>query len=121
SYEKYSKAGFADIFSKDDLQGARVLRSETFATTYFENKGNGEFSIIPLPRSVQISPAYGLLAEDIHSDRHMDLLFVGTSYANDGFVGRDDAGTGPCLLGDGKGNFQAINNLVSGFRADLDA
>ncbi|HRI79248.1 MAG TPA: FG-GAP-like repeat-containing protein, partial [Cyclobacteriaceae bacterium] len=121
SYEKYSKAGFTDIFSKEDLKGARVLRSETFANSYFENKGNGEFGIKPLPFSAQISPAYGLIAEDIDKDGNVDILFVGNSYANDGFAGRDDAGTGVCLLGDGKGNFKLINNTESGFRADLDA
>ena len=121
SYEKYSKASFSDIFSKEDLQGARVLRSETFASSYFENKGNGEFVIKPLPRSIQTSPTYGIVTDDINKDGNIDILLVGNSYANDGFVGRDDAGTGACLLGDGKGNFKIASNLETGFRADLDA
>lgn len=121
SYEKYSKATFSDIFSKGDLEGAQVLRSETFAHSYFENKGNGDFTIKPLPRSVQISPVYGIICDDVNNDGNIDLIAVGNSYANDGFVGRDDAGTGACLLGDGKGNFELLSGDRTGFRADLDA
>jgi enediyne biosynthesis protein E4 len=121
TFAKYSKAAFSDIFSKEDLQGAFVLRSETFASSYFENKGNGMFTIMPLPLSFQISPTNGIIAADIDNDGNLDILSVGNSYANDGFVGKDDAGTGACLLGDGKGNFRMASNLETGFRADMDA
>jgi len=121
TYEKYSKAAFSDIFSQEDLHGAFVLRSETFASSYFENKGNGMFAITPLPLSFQISPINGIIATDVDNDGNVDILSVGNSYSNDGFVGRDDAGTGACLLGDGKGNFRMASNLETGFRADMDA
>lgn len=121
SYEKYSKAGFSDILSKEDLHGARVLKSETFAHSYFENRGDGEFIVKPLPGSIQMSPVYGIVADDINNDGYVDIVTVGNSYANDGFVGRDDAGTGTCLLGDGKGNFRLLSINETGFRADLDA
>ena len=74
-----------------------------------------------LPRSIQISPTDGLLTDDINKDGNMDVMMVGNSYANDGFVGRDDAGSGACLLGDGKGSFQYVGNDKTGFRADKDA
>jgi hypothetical protein len=57
----------------------------------------------------------------LDNDGNLDILSVGNSYANDGFVGRDDAGTGACLLGDGKGKLRMASNLETGFRADMDA
>jgi hypothetical protein len=121
SYEQYANAGFHDIFSQSDLLGAKILRAETFASSYFVNNGNGEFEMKPLPLEIQIAPVNGLFVEDINRDGNTDILMIGNSYANDGFVGRDDAGIGACVCGDGKGNFSFVNSRETGFRADLDA
>ncbi len=121
SYEMFSKAGFHDIFNESDLQGARVLTAETFASSCFINNGNGDFEMKPLPLEIQISPVNGLHVEDLNGDGNDDILMVGNSYANDAFVGRDDAGIGACVIGDGKGNFKYASSRETGFRADLDA
>lgn len=121
SFGEYARAGFFDLFSKKDLEGAFALRSETFASSYFENKGSGRFEIRSLPLGIQISPLYGMFAGDMNNDGNTDILCVGNSYANDAFAGRDDAGIGACLVGDGKGNFELINAGITGFRADHNA
>jgi enediyne biosynthesis protein E4 len=121
SFKKYSEAGFFDLFSKQKLEGALTLQSETFVSSYFENEGGGNFLIRQLPTQVQVSPTFGVLVNDINEDGNPDIMLVGNSYSNDAFVGQDDAGIGACLLGDGKGNFKFIGPEQSGFRADKDA
>ena len=120
-YAQYGEMGIHDIFSKENLKDALILKSTLFASVYIENKGNTEFQLKELPVQAQFSPMFGITVADVNDDGNLDILTVGNSYASETLTGFYDAGIGNFLQGDGSGNFQAVSVGESGFLVDSDA
>lgn len=114
-YAEYGKATFDTFFAEGELADAYVLRSYEFRSSYLENLGNGKFAVKALPNEAQFAPVYGMIPKDYNNDGKLDLLLVGNSYATETHTGRYDAAIGNYLLGDGKGNFKAVEVSRSGF------
>jgi hypothetical protein len=121
NYADYGKATYETMFTEEERKDAFVVRSQRFASSYLENLGNGKFAVRDLPMPAQVTPIYGMLAEDFDGDGHTDLLLAGNSYAPETLTGWYDAGIGLYMRGDGKGNFQPVPATRSGFFADKDA
>lgn len=79
------------------------------------NDGKGSFSTKSLPVISQISPIYGMIAEDIDNDGNLDLIHTGNFYGPDRDMWRYDAGIGMVLKGDGKFGFKELSVKESGF------
>jgi hypothetical protein len=120
-FEMYGQARFSNVFTKKELKEAYVLKSELMESCYLENLGNGKFNIRALPLEAQFAPIYGMLADDVNGDGHLDLLTVGNSYATETQTGQYDAGIGKVLLGNGKGGFMPMPIQKSGFFVDSNA
>jgi hypothetical protein len=92
-----------------------VFEAKTFATSYMENLGDGQFKLSKLPVEAQFSPIYGILADDFDKDGNLDLLVAGNFYGTRVKYGRYDASKGSFFAGDGNGNFRLTdfgnNNL----------
>ena len=121
SYSEYGYAPFNKSFTKEELNAAMVLKSETFASSYIENLGNGKFNIKELPKEVQMAPLFGMSIEDVNEDGNLDVMLVGNSFATEVAIGKYDAFKGGVLLGDGKGNFKTKHSKETGFFVDTDA
>ena len=121
TYKAYGYASMHDIWSDDDLKGAIMMQATDMHSSYIENKGNGHFTIKPLPLQAQQAPVYGMKSEDIDGDGNLDVLLVGNDYGMDPYSGRHDAFMGLCLKGDGKGNFAPMSLQKSGFFVKGDA
>lgn len=113
-YHDYAKAGVKDIFGNKALESAEKLQAFTFESAWFENKGDGTFERHALPAAVQLSVVEQIMVQDFNADGRADLLLVGNFYEANPELGRYDASYGALLLGDGKGNFQVLNNMSSG-------
>ncbi|MDC1516610.1 hypothetical protein N8385_02710 [Cyclobacteriaceae bacterium] len=109
------------VYGNDKLQEALHYQTNTFASSFIENKGNGEFEISPLPRLAQISNLNDFIIKDFNNDDNLDVLAVGNLYASEIETPRNDAGSGILLLGDGSGNFSAKTSIETGFFARGDA
>lgn len=120
-YKDYGNATMNEVLNPQDLEGALIMDVTHFATSYFENLGNGKFKIKELPVETQFAPIYGMVSEDIDNDGKIDVLMVGNNYASDVFTGRYDAFIGLYLKGDGKGGFTPQPVSKSGFFVDGDA
>jgi hypothetical protein len=120
TYESFAAVSFDESFTKEELKDAFIVKAEYFQTSYFENRGNGKFSVRALPLVAQFAPVFGLLADDFNSDGFTDVLVTGNSYATEASTGRYDGMKGLLLAGDGKGNFVEDKRHGSGFRADGD-
>jgi len=113
-------ANFRDVSLEDIIDPAtqkRFTRKDvfTFASVYVENLGNGTFSVRDLPLDAQIFPIFSFAIDDLNDDGNADLLAVGNLDATQPDFGRYDAGYGLAMLGDGKGNFSAVDAQHSGF------
>lgn len=115
TYASFSSATINDIFTKEELPESAHQKLNTFATSYFENTGNGGFKISVLPTYAQLSVTQDILATDVNKDGYSDLILVGNQYAADVEMGRYDAGIGMVLINDKKGKFTPSPFGKSGF------
>ncbi len=97
------------------LNQSTVYRIFEWRNAWFENLGNGNLVMHPLPDAAQLTPGQALLAADFNLDSHTDLLIAGSLqmlYAR--YPSLPAAGF--YLLGDGKGNFRTEKSYISGFQ-----
>lgn len=120
SYKDYASVTFEESFTPKEIADAYVVKSESFESSYFENKGAGTFIKKKLPVEAQFAPIFGMLAADYNDDGNMDVLLTGNSYGTEASTGRYDAMTGLLLAGDGTGNFKSVISCQTGFKADTD-
>lgn len=110
----FGMASASEILSRlPEVQGLK-LKANYQKTSYFENKGNGAFTIRALPAEAQLAPVYAILTGDFTNDQLPDILLTGNDYGTEVGVGRYDALNGLLLAGDGKGNFTPISMQKSG-------
>ncbi|HUR12528.1 MAG TPA: FG-GAP-like repeat-containing protein, partial [Flavitalea sp.] len=114
NYRSFASSTFEKIFTKEELQGAIVLKATNFNHSLFKNVGNGRFEIVSLPLQAQFSCINGMIAEDFNSDGNLDILFTGNDYGTEVSIGRYDACNGLLMKGDGHGSFNAASILESG-------
>jgi hypothetical protein len=115
TYESYANLTINDIFSEEELSGAMIFKASNYSNCYIENRGNGQLEIRPLPREAQYFPVYGICPGDFDNDGNMDAILVGNFFGTRIKFSDYDAGKGLLLRGDGKGNFEALSDLQSGF------
>ncbi|HEY5747847.1 MAG TPA: VCBS repeat-containing protein [Chryseolinea sp.] len=120
SYKDYSDATIETVIAGTDTKPL-VLQSETFQTSYLENKGKAGWSLKPLPTQAQFAPVCGITTGDYDYDGHADVLLSGNAYDTDVLTGRYDALKGLLLKGDGKGNFHPLTPTQSGILLDGNA
>ncbi len=121
TYAAYGNTPFSDMLTADDKAETLILKSNQFASCYFENKGNGTFNLTLLPVEAQVTPIFGMVVRDVNQDGNLDILAVGNDYSTEVLSGRYDAGIGLVLLGNGKGQFQPAKPSQTGFLVKGDA
>ena len=114
-YKSYADATLKDIFTAEELKGAKYLKANYLKTAVFINKGKGKFQEITLPFEAQFSPVYTITALDNNKDGHKDLLLCGNISRARLRFGKNDANYGILLKGNGKGDFTYIPQQQSGF------
>jgi hypothetical protein len=115
NYKGYANATFDKMFTEEELKGALKLQANYFSNSYIRNDGNGKFTMSALPIETQYSCMNGMLTEDFDGDGNLDLLATGNDFGTEVSVGRYDACNGLFLKGDGKGGFQPLKILQSGW------
>jgi hypothetical protein len=113
-YENYKEQTIDDIFSPEQLSKAVKLDAYIMQSSVFINNKNGTFATKALPTEAQLSPMYGIAADDFDKDGNIDILMGGNFYQSKPETGIYDASYGTLLKGDGKGNFTALPTQQSG-------
>jgi len=119
-YNTFAEATLVDIYTDHDLKKSTHYKAFTFASTYIENKGNGEVSTSPLPNEAQLSSVNDIISHDFDNDGNLDLALAGNLYSSEIETPRNDAGYGNILLGNGKGSFKSLPFTKSGFNLNYD-
>jgi len=114
TYDLFASSDIIDVYGEDELSSALHYDAYTFASTYFENNGDGTFTNHTLPNMAQITSINDILVDDYNGDSHPDIFVAGNLYNAEVETSRADAGYGNLLLGNSKGDFEPMSKLVSG-------
>lgn len=117
TYEAFGKATVSDIYTKKALKSSLHLQAESFASSYLENDGTGNFTLRKLPNEAQLSSINDMLIEDFDGDGKLDILAAGNLYPVEIVTPRNDGGCGVFLKGNGSGGFEYLPVRNSGFFA----
>jgi enediyne biosynthesis protein E4 len=116
----YAKATMDEIFTKEMMDNALVLKCSEARSGYFKNEGNGKFTFHPFPLVAQEAPVNAIVCTDVNGDGYADLILAGNEYQASVMTGRYDASYGLLLTGNGKGGFTAVFPVTSGLIIDGD-
>jgi len=114
-YKSYADATINQIFSADELMGAKHLRANYLATACFQLGTDGKFQEKQLPIEAQFSPIFTITTLDYDKDGKPDLLLCGNMNHAKLRFGKCDANYGVLLRNVGNGNFKYIDQQQSGF------
>ena len=115
-YEDYQGQTIEDIFNGKQIRTAAQSTVYTTQSAIALNDGNGKFSLRALPKVAQLAPVYAIEVADFNGDRQMDILLGGNLHRAKPEIGVYDASRGLLLLGDGTGQFRALQSQQSGLR-----
>ena len=113
-YRHYAGKTLDEIFTEDQKKGMDVFKANWFESGVLINDGSFRFRFVAFPEEAQFSTINDLTIVDIDGDGIKDILTCGNSYDPDVSTGNYDAKGAQLLIGDGKGNFHAASNIVSG-------
>jgi len=119
TYKDFASMDLEGIVGKR-LENALHYQVTEFKSGIFINNGENGFSFRPFENFIQQSPINAIVYEDLDGDGHKDLLLAGNNYQSEVETTRADAGIGNFLKGNGKGEFERISHLESGFFIDKD-
>ena len=116
-YEYYSHKTYDSLFPPDVR--SKALRYETnYLQSIILWNNNGSFEMQPLPLEAQISPVFGIVAEDLDGDSKTDIWLGGNFYALKPQVGRLNASKGVFLKGSGGKSFTYVSPRESGLKVE---
>src|SRR5213596_1938679 len=120
SYGSFAAASVEQLFGTAASRHALHYQTDTFASLYLQNNGDGTFTAVPLPNLAQIAPIRGIIAHDVDGDGNLDLIVAGNLSETEPNTTPADAGNGLWLKGDGRGHFTPVPPVESGFLAPRD-
>ncbi len=115
TYTKFGLATVHEVFSKEEMAGALILKANDFYSSFIRNEGKGQFTITQLPMEAQMAPLYSLLPMDLNGDNYLDLMVCGNDYGLELSQGRADAMQGLVLMNDHGQSFQPMSFTNSGY------
>jgi hypothetical protein len=120
TYKSYADATINEIFTPEEMKGIKHLQANELKTCFFTMGADGKFHKKELPLQAQFSPVFTITPLDYDKDGNPDLLFCGNIKQARLQFGKSDANYGMLLKGDGKGNFEYIDQRQSGFKITGD-
>jgi hypothetical protein len=113
-FSEYAGLGIDKVLTKQQLDQSEKLQVKQTQTSVFINDGKGAFTMKPLPQTVQTTPVFSALVNDLNDDGLMDIFMAGNFYGLKPEVGRYDAGYGYTLLADKQQEFRYDKPSQSG-------
>jgi len=116
-YEDYGNKTYETLFSPEIRSKSLRYEANYLQSAILWNNG-GSFELTALPLEAQISPVFGIVADDLDGDGKMDIWLGGNFYALKPQAGRCNASKGVYLKGDGKRSFTYVSPQKSGINVE---
>jgi hypothetical protein len=104
TYEDYANKTYDSLFKPEVRVKSIPYEANYLESAILWNNGNS-FSLTALPVEAQVSPVFGIVADDLDGDGNTDIWLGGNFYALKPQVGRHDASRGVLLKGNSKKSF----------------
>jgi hypothetical protein len=114
TYEAYGNASLREIYGVK-LESMNVVEMNTLESMLFLNRGD-HFEARALPVEAQLAPAFAVCVGDYDGDGNEDVFVSQNFFPMNPETGRNDAGRGLWLRGDGKGHLTAVSGQESGIK-----
>ncbi len=108
SYKAFADATLQDIYGVKMLESSLHYKINTFANSWLENIGNGQFKLHKLPNRAQFTSINGM-AEIDYLNNSKAMVVAGNLYNSEVETPRDDAGIGLVLQYDTREGLRAIS------------
>ncbi|HMP31295.1 MAG TPA: VCBS repeat-containing protein, partial [Saprospiraceae bacterium] len=105
-YASFKNAAINEIFSKSQLDQARILEVHEMRSGILINEGSLNFTFKAFPSVAQLSPVYAVNVLDINNDGFLDIILGGNLYEVKPEFGKYDASYGLILINKGNGTFE---------------
>ncbi len=116
-YEDYANKTYESLFSPE-IRSKSLRYEANYLRSAILWNNNGSFELEALPLEAQISPIFGIVADDLDEDGKMDIWLGGNFYALKPQVGRCNASKGVFLKGNGTRSFTYISPRESGIKVE---
>lgn len=116
-YADYGNKTYDSLFSPEIRSRALKYEANYLQTSVLWNN-NGRFDLQALPAAAQLSPVFGIAADDLDGDGKTDIWLGGNFYALKPQAGRYNASKGVLLKGLGNQAFAAIPAKASGISVE---
>lgn len=117
TFHNFATASLAELYTSNRIDTSIKLEANTLTTGVFINNSTKEkldFTFKPLPNLAQLSPSFGIIAEDINSDGNVDIFLAQNFYSPQIETRPMDNALSLVLIGDGDGDFTPLNPEESG-------
>ena len=113
TYDSYADAQLDQILDSVQIKSGKKLFADFLHTVWFENTTKG--MIMPrLPVQADYAPVYAIWTDDFDHDGNMDIFLGGNIEHARIKIGKVDANHGILLKGNGKGDFEYIDQQKAG-------
>ncbi len=116
-YQDYGNKTYDSLFSAELRSRALGYEANYLQSAVLWNN-SGTFQLEALPLEAQVSPVFGIVADDIDGDGKKDIWLGGNFYALKPQVGRQNASKGVYLKGNGGKSFTYISPSESGIKVE---
>ncbi len=114
TYKAYGNMTYDSLFRPETRKKALKYEADYLQSAILWNEG-GKFTLSALPVEAQISPVFGIVADDLDGDGKTDIWLGGNFYAVKPQVGRYDASKGVLLKGMGNRSYVYQPQYQDGF------
>lgn len=116
-YEDYGHKTYDSLFPQEIRNNSLKYEVNNLQSSILWNN-NGNLELQALPFEAQVSPVFGIVADDLDLDGKMDIWLGGNFYALKPQVGRQNASKGIYLKGNGSRSFTYISPEESGIKVE---
>jgi hypothetical protein len=113
TYDAYADAQLEQILDSAQISTAKKLSADLLHTVWFENTPKGMI-MHRLPVQADYSPIHAIWTDDFDHDGNMDIFLGGNIEHTRIKIGKVDANYGILLKGNGKGDFEYVNQQKAG-------